>query len=71
MAETYKAMGACDIGYLWVCASEKPEFECLHPSIRRNVGETLMTGHPFVKEKLGGRKTRIPKEKVNDIEMYY
>ena len=45
MAETYKAMGARDIGYLWVCASEKPEFECLHPSIRRTVGETLMTGH--------------------------
>ena len=45
ISEVYKAMGAEDIRYLWVCSSEKPEIESLHPSIRRTIDETLMTGH--------------------------
>jgi hypothetical protein len=47
IAETYKAMDAGDIGYLWVCSSEKAEIEALSPFLRRSIGETLMTGHSY------------------------
>ena len=50
-AETYKEMGAKDIGYLWTCNADEAIMAAFNPKIKLTQGETLMTGNSFCDNK--------------------
>ena len=51
-AETWKKMGAADIGYLWTCYPDKAIMNALSPKLKFTQGETLMTGNSFCDNKI-------------------
>ena len=51
-AESYREMGAEDIGYLWVCNADEAIMAAFSPHIRLTQGETLMTGNSFCDNKV-------------------